>query len=157
MKAADIFAKVKGKWLYYVVALVILALCGYAASEALHRKEVVKKQPYAAQEVYLDILHLENSPDLKLSAAQAASMLPLVEKLSSGETIQAEDITNIYSLLTTQQYLSLLNINAKDRNNSDFRRDGHDERLRINDSKQEALKNITLNLLKERAGGNAAQ
>ena len=182
--------KLKGinrKWFYLLVIIAILVIGGGIAGKVVHErheKNGGKYSPAVADSVYLDLLYLESSDNLKITPDQAKAILPLVEKLAAGTTTaQLDLVQKIYSTLSPQQYQALLNSGsnypAPKKGEKPNRRGIRDElkgwkggdnregiegslhnnfnmgRKGLNSSREEALGSVIIKMLTTRAGKKA--
>jgi hypothetical protein len=106
---------IKRKWIYIAAAIIVVALAGGVATKVCHERFEDKNGEHKglnSYQTYYDLLYLENTNDLKISAEQAKVLVPLVEKLSTtvDKTALSDLESNIYKLLTPEQYYNLLNV-----------------------------------------------
>lgn len=170
------------KWFYVLFILIILGIGG-AALKFIHERNDEDKAENnyleKANPMYLDLLYLESSDNLKISPEQAKVILPLVEKVDkSNSQTEFNLLKSIYSELNPQQYQAILtrndNYNNKNDNqdrhwerkeerrgdednrkeydNREEKRFGEgDNRENFNDLRELSLSNVILKTLKERA------
>lgn len=105
---------IKRKWIILAAVLFVVILAIGASAVILHERFDGKdgdQEGMNSYHTYYDLLYLENTNDLKLTADQAKALVPLVEKLSSAadKTAVSDLEKNIYLQLTPQQYYALLN------------------------------------------------
>lgn len=116
------------KWFYGIAAaLVVVVVIALIAGACFHHRyddRFGDRNAALATPVLSDLMYLGTSPDLKLTAEQAKTILPLVEKLNKLAAIKETDETKaaanktaiqdlnkkIYAVLTVQQFQAL---NAK--------------------------------------------
>ncbi|NPV93297.1 MAG: hypothetical protein HPY50_21265 [Firmicutes bacterium] len=106
------FDKIREKWREILVVLVVLTVCGGIVGHVMinrYQRGYNPKTAVPAQEVFQDLLYLESTENLNLSREQAAALLSPVEKLAADESITDELFKAVYSVLTPQQYMALLN------------------------------------------------
>jgi hypothetical protein len=152
---------VKKKWIYLSLGLIAVVIVGSAATIAVHERFESKDGDHNSQayQAYYDLLRIENTDNMKLSAEQAKAILPLIEQLNktTEEQGQADIIKNIYSNLTSQQYYSLLTENKSSENINEARgghgegnkRDKFEGRRDKSNVSNSALEAVVLKMLKD--------
>jgi hypothetical protein len=158
---------VKRKWMYLVVAIIVVGLAGGITAKALHERCEGKNgenKEITSYQTYYDLLYLENTTDLKISPEQAKALVPVVEKLSTAtdKTTVTDLEKSIYKLLTPEQYYALLNgsntnINEKGRGKSGQRKGGFEggfmrgEGFDKGKGLEDTIKDVVLNMLKDKS------
>lgn len=104
------------KWIYGCIIGAVLLVgaagaCFYSYSARMHQQRVNATQKTGLQTaapVYMDLLYLNSTADLKITPAQAKTILPLVEKLKAADVKTVPDLSKqIYTQLDAPQYLAL--------------------------------------------------
>jgi hypothetical protein len=156
---------IKRKWIYLIIAIVIIALAGGIAAKIVCERHEGKNDEKGinSYQTYYDLLYLENTDNLKILPAQAKVLLPLVQKLATADEATQQDlVNNIYKQLSPQQYYSILNEgNKTDIGNGNERfgnnkrefggKFGRGDRNEKSNNQSDPLKDIVLNMLKDKS------